>query len=170
MFVSPVTQLFPRWTFGRFPFLAVLTFTLLIASTARAQIGTGFAFGGTPGVYLDVGGNVRCREVDEKDHLAAVRARAKAAVDAAKNEKLAFISLPKLFEQVQSLRAAGKDIPEELRYLGGITQLRYVLVFPDEKDVVIAGPAEPWVVLQGPGRCRRLCHRQAHGPADHAVG
>ncbi|HET6248951.1 MAG TPA: DUF1598 domain-containing protein [Tepidisphaeraceae bacterium] len=129
--------------------LAALLSLLFTTAAANAQIGTGFAFGGTPGVYLDVSGKVSTREVDQKDHLAAVRARAKAAVDAGKNEKLAYVSLPKLFAEVQSLRQAGKDIPEDLKYLGGITQLRYVLVFPDEKEIVIAGPAEPFVVMQG---------------------
>jgi hypothetical protein len=31
-----------------------------------------------------------------------------------------------------------------MRYLAGIQEIRYVLVYPEEQDVVIVGPAEPW--------------------------
>jgi hypothetical protein len=31
-----------------------------------------------------------------------------------------------------------------MRVLGGITKIQYVFLFPDEHDLVIAGPAEPW--------------------------
>jgi hypothetical protein len=50
--------------------------------------------------------------------------------------------LPKLFAQVRPLIDAGRELPPEARYLGGLTQIRYVLVFPSGKDLVIAGPAE----------------------------
>ncbi|HEY8666650.1 MAG TPA: DUF1598 domain-containing protein [Tepidisphaeraceae bacterium] len=99
------------------------------------------------GVYIDADGTVKYRQADTRDELAAVRERAKAAALAgkgAKEEKLAFVSLPKLFAEVQELTRAGKEIPEELRYLHGITQVRYLFVYPQEKDLVIGGPAEEW--------------------------
>ena len=90
------------------------------------------------------------RESDEKNELAAMRARVRATTNAqAKGEKLVYISLPKLFAEVKALKAAGKEIPEELRFLHGMTQLRYVFVFPEQKDLVIAGPAEPWHLIHG---------------------
>ena len=33
-------------------------------------------------------------------------------------------------------------LPDSIRYLEGLTQVRYVFVYPEEKDLVIAGPAE----------------------------
>ena len=84
--------------------------------------------------------------MDDKE-LARMRARSKAAADAAKNEKFTFVSLPKVAAQAQALRAAGKDVPEELLYLGGLTQVKFIFVYPDEKDLVVAGPAEPWQVV-----------------------
>jgi hypothetical protein len=130
--------------------LACLVLLTLISSTARAQFGA-VPISNVPGVYLDADGKVRNREIDEKDQLNGMRARAKAGAESGKNEKLAYLSLPKLFAQVRALRQANKEVPEELRYLGGLTQIRYVFVYPEEKDLVIVGPAEPWVVVRGQG-------------------
>lgn len=115
------------------------------AAPARAQIGfvNGFV-NSAPGVIIDTNGFVHAREGDDRQDLAAMRKRAKDAPEAAKHEQLAFISLPKLFAQAKAAIDAGQPIPEELRYVGGITQLRYVFVYPEEKDLIIAGPAEPW--------------------------
>jgi len=35
-----------------------------------------------------------------------------------------------------------------VKYLHGLTQLRYVFVYPHEKDLVLGGPAEPWVAKE----------------------
>jgi hypothetical protein len=129
--------------------LASVGLSLSAARPAAAQTpinGVGFV-SSAPGVYLDLDGTVRRRQVDVKDELATMKARAKAAAEAGKAERLCFVSLPKTFAQAQALTEAGKPLPEELKYLGGLTQIRYVFVFPEEKDLVIAGPAEPWFVI-----------------------
>lgn len=131
--------------------LAGMILQALCAPAASAQIAIPVPINNAPGVYLDVDGKVRNRQVDDKDQLAAMHARLKAGADAAKGEKLTYLSLPKLFAQVRALRQQGKEIPEELRYLGGMTQLRYVMVYPEEHDLIIAGPAEPWAVVHGQG-------------------
>jgi hypothetical protein len=131
---------------------AVFLVCVCLPSTSWGQIvPTQFSFGSVPGVYLDTDGKVQCRQLDSTRELAAMRTRARAAEAAAKDSKLCYISLPKLFAQVRALRAAKKEIPDELRFLGGLTQIRYVFVFPDEKDLVIAGPAEPWQVVRADG-------------------
>lgn len=38
------------------------------------------------------------------------------------------------------------DLPDPIRYLGGLQRIEYVLVYPDEHDVVLAGPGEAWRV------------------------
>jgi hypothetical protein len=102
-----------------------------------------------PGVYVEQDGNVRCREVDQAKRLADLRSRAKSVAQAAKDEKLAFVSLPKVLAEARAAADAGKAAPDEVRYLGGLTQVRYVFVYPHEKDLVVAGPAEPFVVHEG---------------------
>ena len=120
-----------------------------LATTSSAQTLTPVLFGPPPGVYLDADGVVRHRQTVSKEELAAMRARAKAARDGAKDQQLAYMSLPRLFAQVRALRESHHEVPEELRYLGGLTQVRYVFAFPSEHDLVIAGPAEPWHVARG---------------------
>lgn len=107
-----------------------------------------FPIGSTAGgVYIDAGGVVRFREQDDKE-LQAAKARARTAeaivtTGKDKDETLCYVSLPKLFERVELLNGQGKDLPEELRYLGGMTQLRYIFVYPQEHDLIIGGPCEP---------------------------
>jgi hypothetical protein len=118
---------------------------LALAGRAGAQGFPEFPVGGVPGVWVEQDGNVRSRQVDADKDLAAVRERARAAAAAAKSEKLACVSLPKAIAEARAALAAGKPVPNDLRYLRGMTQVRYVFVYPEDKDLVIAGPAEPFV-------------------------
>ena len=54
------------------------------------------------------------------------------------------ISLTRLEKNLESLIAQGKPIPEDLFHLGGIYELKYLIIYPDTKDIVIAGPAGEW--------------------------
>ena len=40
----------------------------------------------------------------------------------------------------------GGAIPEEARYLAGIQRIQYVLIYPDQNDIVLVGPGEGWTV------------------------
>jgi hypothetical protein len=39
-----------------------------------------------------------------------------------------------------------RPLPDEVKYLGGLQRIRYVFVYPEEKDIVLAGPGEGWKV------------------------
>lgn len=125
--------------FARLVALPVLLFS---AAAARGQIASQPIGGNAGGIYIDVDGTVRFREADAAAQLEQVRARARGG-QPGKDAKLCYVSLPRLFAQARELAAAGKPLPDEVRYLGGITQLRYVLVDPENKDLLIAGPFEP---------------------------
>jgi hypothetical protein len=45
-----------------------------------------------------------------------------------------------------ALAANAKRLPEEVLYLAGIQRLQYVLVYPEQNDIVLAGPGEGWRV------------------------
>jgi hypothetical protein len=124
-------------------FSAILTATLIPAIASRAQV-TVFppVFGTGNGVYIDADGTLHQRQTDTANDLAAQRLRAKALNQPPKSQDLTYISLPRLFEAVQSLTEQKKDLPDNLRYLSGLTQIRYVFVYPEEHDLVIAGPSE----------------------------
>jgi len=38
------------------------------------------------------------------------------------------------------------QLPEEVRFLAGLQRIQYVLVYPEENDIVLAGPGEGWRV------------------------
>ncbi len=57
---------------------------------------------------------------------------------------LRFISLRRLEQAVRERREAGLPVVETMRNLGGLVRLRYVMVLPEEHDILIGGPAEPW--------------------------
>lgn len=94
------------------------------------------------GVKIDANGTLSARQTDNTSELAAQRVRARALNQPPKNQDLTYVSLPKLFAEVQSLTAANKELPDRLRFLSGLTQIRYVFVYPEEHDLIIAGPSE----------------------------
>src|SRR5258706_15535480 len=53
------------------------------------------------GVYIDASGTLRARPVDDKQ-LEDLRAKARTSPPAIKDEKLCYISLPKLMEEVRT--------------------------------------------------------------------
>ena len=96
----------------------------------------------TLGVYIDAEGVLRSTgKPDER--LDALRAK---AAKLPKDNKLVYISLPRIFAEARKHREKGEPLPSDIRFLGGMVRLKYVFVYPDEKDLVIAGPAEPFDV------------------------
>ncbi len=108
--------------------------------------GTGRAVGG---VMIDASGVVRTATVDEKLDLANVM---RGVVDAPEGElaqaaPLRMISLKKLQSAIVESRKDGKPLPESISFLAGLQRVEYVFVDKDNNDIVIAGPAQPWKLL-----------------------
>jgi hypothetical protein len=102
------------------------------------------------GVYVDAAGVLQTVMVgDPGDQLSNLRrgvptARATGAV--ASKTGLRRVSLARLAREVQGHIEAGTAIPDEAHYLAGIQQIQYLFVYPEEQDLVIAGPADGWQV------------------------
>lgn len=86
------------------------------------------------GVYIDANGVLQARETGQVLKPAKGKGR--------RPDSYLYISLPRLLEEVQRRVTAGEPITDELRYFGGIVRLQHVFAFPEEKDLVIGGPAE----------------------------
>ena len=56
------------------------------------------------------------------------------------------VSLRGLDAAISECLAAGKELPDSVLYLGGLQQIRYVLVYPEQNDIVLVGPGEGWKV------------------------
>ncbi len=61
------------------------------------------------------------------------------------------VSLVELEAACESYARDKTHVSSEMQYLAGLQRIDYVFVYPDEKDIVIAGPADGYVV-DGAGR------------------
>jgi hypothetical protein len=64
--------------------------------------------------------------------------------DARRPSALRKISLTRLEKQVQLRLAAGRPPTETMQVLAGLQRIRYVFVYPETGDLVLAGPAGDW--------------------------
>ena len=100
------------------------------------------------GVYVDAAGVMRPLIKDDRGgQLADVLRRSKkagAGDDARRDSAMRKISLNRLEKHVQLRLAAGERPDEAMRVLAGLQRIKYVFVYPDQGDVVIAGPAGDW--------------------------
>lgn len=117
--------------------------TLLIPATSQAQV-VQQAIGG---VLIDAHGVLihptqldRQRFVEHmQQNLAVVPA------DLHDKTEMRKISLKGLCERLAAL-GKGEPIPDEIKYLGGLQRAAYIFVYPEQHDIVLAGPGEAWQV------------------------
>jgi len=101
------------------------------------------------GMLIEAGGVLQNVEVDQLNQLRQERARALEPASADLNEPtpLRKVSLKKLEAAIAAHLKNGRGpLPDEVRYLGGLQRIRYVFVYPEQGDIVLAGPGEGWKV------------------------
>src|SRR6266568_2772637 len=103
---------------------AVLVLAFFAVPASRAQVILPPDFGAAAGVYIDADGTLHERQTDTANDLAVKRLRAKALNQPPKAQDLTYISLPRLLAEVQSVTEQKKELPDNLRYLSGLTQIR----------------------------------------------
>ncbi len=127
----------------------------LIKSTVDPQSwtdvgGNGTAVGFEGGVYIDAQGTMRERtKSDTTGALAELRLLASMPAAASEHDvcqpaQLRKISLVRLERQAQALAAQGLPPTQEMQTLAGLERIKYVLVYPEEGEIVLAGPAGDW--------------------------
>ena len=103
----------------------------------------------TFGIAIDAEGVLDLKRFpDPSGRLAADRiaaAKAKLAGDVLAAAKVRKISLVKLEKAIRGRLDAGKEPDDVMRHLAGLQRVQYVFYYPDERDIVIAGPAEGWM-------------------------
>ena len=101
------------------------------------------------GIRVDANGVVSNTEVRE---IQQYRKEMQDSVDQAPGELVAPVELRKISLRTlenalaNSLKGNYSDIPDDVRFLAGIQRIQYVFVYPEENDIVIAGPGEGWRV------------------------
>ena len=100
------------------------------------------------GVRVDPNGVLAMVSRTERDGaLAAVSQRSRRAAlndDMAQPSELRMVSLTRLERAISDRLAAGKPVVESMRQLAGLSEIQYVFVYPEEREIVLAGPAEGW--------------------------
>lgn len=121
--------------------LLALVVVLALGCPALAQIGAEATGSNGPpqvfGIYIDSSGTLGHRQADANKALGRLR-----SARSTKEGQLAYVSLAKVFSAAREAIESHQTVPEEARYLQGLTQIRYIFIYPEEKDLVFAGPAE----------------------------
>ena len=139
-------ELFPRASAGYCRSLLLLALVASCCPQVRAQ---GF-FGRSAvgGISIDADGVLREPAVEATQQLRhAMQDELQVVPTELGPMNLRKISLRQLEAALQQV--ADRDlrkVPDEIRYLAGIQRLQYVLIYPEQQDLVLAGPGEGWVV------------------------
>ncbi len=99
------------------------------------------------GVWIDSSGTLRDIKKDRSGRLEQYRRSDRnfeSEKSALSESKLRKISLSRLEIELQRLAATGQKLTPDLQHLAGIYELKFVMLYPETGDVVIAGPAGPW--------------------------
>ncbi|HBO44231.1 MAG TPA: hypothetical protein DD670_09925 [Planctomycetaceae bacterium] len=99
------------------------------------------------GVMVDAEGVLRKRVIADPSGLLRRQrieaARASLDPDVAARSKLRKVSLTRLERELMRNQAVPTDT---MRYLAGLQRVQYIFFYPESGDIVVAGPAEGWVV------------------------
>jgi hypothetical protein len=116
----------------------------LLSSEARAQ----FFQQSVGGISIDAQGALQNAEPDALEELAQIRQQAMAPApgDLKQPTELRKVSLRRLQAALGDALSAGRPLPDEVRFLAGLQQIRYVFVYPESNDIVLAGYGEGWKV------------------------
>ncbi len=95
------------------------------------------------GVSIDAQGMLTRVEVSRTGQLEQVRLQAVPEALRGPSE-LRKVSLKALQRVIQEHAANGTPLPDDVHCLAGLQNIRYVLVYPEQQDIVLAGYAEGW--------------------------
>ncbi len=136
-----------------FRFLPAAAALLLAAAAAiqspaplEAQIVNGVVTQAVGGISIKSDGLIENAGVDVLGKLRAERARLIQKVPADLNAaaSLRKVSLRGLEEAVEESLKSGQALPDDVVLLAGLQDIRYLFVYPEQKDIVLVGYGEGW--------------------------
>ncbi|HZZ27103.1 MAG TPA: DUF1598 domain-containing protein [Pirellulales bacterium] len=118
------------------------------AGTGTGPFGGFFGNSVVGGVSVNVDGVLKHQDATQRDQLLEARRKALEGTTGELNQaaKLRMVSLRKLDKAIAQCAKSGKQLPDDMRYLAGLQRVQYIFVFPEQHDVVLAGPADGWKV------------------------
>jgi hypothetical protein len=100
------------------------------------------------GVSINTEGVLNNSRPEESKMIVEVRRKAVIQFPGALNQpaKMRVISLRRMQEAIAAAQQSQQLIPFEIQYLAGLQRVQYVFVDPEHHDILLAGPADGWVV------------------------
>jgi hypothetical protein len=122
---------------------AALVVTLCPTVNAQALIARAVG-----GISIDADGLLADSTMDWMGKLSRLRTRTLEQVPGELNEAVPLrkVSLRRLETAIEECVRDGKKLPDRIKYLAGLQRIRYVFVYPEQRDIVLVGPAEGWKV------------------------
>ncbi len=124
----------------------VLAVAVVLTPTVHAQVlASSRAVGG---VKFTAEGMISNATVAERGQLQreVLEAIADVPADMAGKCEMRKVSLKRLDAVLRECAATGTAVPDAIQCLAGLQQIRYVLAYPEQNDIVLVGPAEGWKV------------------------
>ncbi len=106
------------------------------------------AFGVVGGVSVDAKGTLRSASTAERSGVLRKMRSEVGQPAGGMQAQLRMISLRGLQEEIATAVAENRILSDEVLYLAGLQRVEYVFVYPEKNDIVLAGPAEGWVVRE----------------------
>jgi hypothetical protein len=130
--------------------VAALVFSMCFSMVPRVAAGGGFGGGAVGGVRVDVDGVLANVDASELARLKKAREEALAQVpgDLNRPAKMRKVSLRRMAEAIRTHleKKPGAPLPDEIEYLAGLQRIQYIFVYPEQNDIVLAGPADGWKI------------------------
>jgi hypothetical protein len=124
--------------------LLVISLSWASRSSVDAQT-TGLLQQAVGGVSINSKGMMENADIDATHKLRQVREQAFQQVPGElQGRALRKVSLVRLERAIQEYIDKGKPLSDAMKYLAGLQQIDYVLVYPEQHDIVLAGPGEGW--------------------------
>jgi hypothetical protein len=100
------------------------------------------------GVSIDADGLLKNAKPDDLGALSKMRKDALQKIPGPLNAAVGLrkVSLRRLEAALDDCLRNNTPLPDAVKYLAGLQRIRYVFVYPEQKDVVLAGPGEGWKV------------------------
>ncbi len=140
-----------------FPLVAILTIAIALGGSVSQVHGQFFGSNrSVGGISINPEGVLSAPTVLEQQELENIRATAldEAPADLQPFTELRTVSLRQLEKEIATLRSQEEGhranlsdqgaLPEKLAFLSGLQRIQYLLVYPEQHDIVLAGPAEGW--------------------------
>ncbi|MDR3199102.1 MAG: DUF1598 domain-containing protein [Planctomycetaceae bacterium] len=131
--------------------VVLITWVFVSVFPVSAQVVSpdrGVYYGGSVvgGVEIDAEGLIKTTPKKTMEEVGKNLSKLLEPIPTDLNEKTLIrkISLKKLNAQICRTIENQEEFPDSVRYLGGLTAIRYVVVVPEENDILLIGPSESW--------------------------